>query len=82
MGIFLPFPMPPKRSLLNNLGAFFGGIWHGIRTDPSKPARREVRREVEHETRDTPQGRVTIRRTTIEEVELPPAANRTQHPES
>ena len=28
----------------------------------------EVRRTVEEETRDTPQGKITLRRTTIEEV--------------
>lgn len=59
----------PKKSLMRNLGEFVGHIVHGIRTDPSA-SRREIRREVEEETRDTPQGKVTLRRTTIEELEV------------
>jgi len=51
----------PKKSLMNNLGAFVGHIWKGIRTDPSKT---EVRRSVS-EKKD---GDVTYRRTTIDEV--------------
>jgi hypothetical protein len=36
-----------------------------------------LRREVQEETRDTPQGKVVVRRTIIEEIELPnpPRAN-------
>ncbi len=33
--------------------------------------RKEVRRTVEEEQRDTPRGKVTLRRTIIEEVEVP-----------
>jgi hypothetical protein len=62
----------PNKSLLRSLGEFFGHIAHGIKTDPSKP--RVVRKTVEHEQRDTPQGPVVLRRTIIEEVELPPKA--------
>jgi hypothetical protein len=35
------------------------------------PERRVVRETVEEEERETPQGKVTLRRTIIEEVELP-----------
>lgn len=49
--------------MMRNLGEFFGHILHGVRTDPSKKV---VRREVEEEKR----GEVTLRRTTIEEVEF------------
>ncbi len=55
----------PRRSLARDLGAFFGHVWHGLRTDPS---RTEVRREVEEERRSTSRGEVTLRRTTIEEI--------------
>ena len=58
------------------LGSFFGHVIKGVRTDPSKV---EVRREVEVETRETPAGPVTLRRTVIEEVQLPPA-NASQTP--
>lgn len=53
-----------KKSLMRSLGEFFGHIAQGIKTDPAK---KEVRRTVEEETR--PDG-VILRRTTIEEVEL------------
>lgn len=61
----------PNPGLMHALGSFFGHLWHGIRTDPAKPERRIVKTETQLETRDTPQGRVVLRRTTIEEVELP-----------
>lgn len=65
---------------MRSLGEFFGHIASGIRADPTKPApqqqqqepqRREVSRTVEEQQRDTPQGKLTLRRTVIEEVELP-----------
>lgn len=49
--------------MMRNLGEFFGHILHGVRTDPSKKV---VRHEVEEEQR----GDITLRRTTIEEIEL------------
>lgn len=60
---------------MHSLGSFFGHIWKGIKTDPTapaKPTRHEVRREVETEERQTPDGKVILRRTTIEEVEVRP----------
>lgn len=39
---------------------------------PPEPQRRVLRETVEEEQRDTPQGKVTLRRTIVEEVELPP----------
>lgn len=59
----------PKKSIMRSLGEFIGHIAKGVRTDVKKD-RKVVRREVEEETRDTESGRVTIRRTTIEEVEI------------
>lgn len=59
----------PKKSIMRSLGEFFGHIAKGVRTDVEKE-RQVTRREVEEEHRDTPSGRVTIRRTTIEEVEI------------
>ena len=43
---------------------------HAVRTPGAKNDRRELRREVETEQRDTPRGTVTLRRTTIEEIEI------------
>jgi len=67
-----------RRSLARSLGEFVGHIRAGIRAKPgaerdNAPSvkRREVSRTVDEETVDTPRGRVTLRRTVIEEVDLP-----------
>lgn len=57
-----------QKPLMRSLGEFFGHIVKGIRSDPGSPERREVRRTTEEETRDDG---VVLRRTTIEEIELP-----------
>lgn len=61
-----------RPSLMRSLGLFFGHVARGIRTKPGDDApegrtRHEVGRRVEVEERDG----VVLRRTTIEEVELP-----------
>ncbi|TVQ33475.1 MAG: hypothetical protein EA376_02235 [Phycisphaeraceae bacterium] len=59
------------KSLLRSLGEFVGHVWKGVKTDPAKQGeRRTLRHDVEEETRDGPEGRVTLRRTTIEEIEV------------
>lgn len=56
--------------LARSIGAFFGHIVDAIVSDPSKaPERVEVRKETTEETRADG---VTLRRTVIEEVVLPP----------
>ena len=70
---------PQDKSLLRSLGEFFGHIAHGIKTDPAK-ARTVTKKTIEHESRDTPQGKVVLRRTIIEEVELPPPSPPKQAP--
>ncbi|MCA9291266.1 MAG: hypothetical protein KDA25_09055 [Phycisphaerales bacterium] len=58
---------PRSKSLMRNLGEFFGHLAKAVRTDPAKdPHRTVVRTEVEEEDR----GDVILRRTTIEEVEV------------
>ena len=68
-------PEDADKPLMRSLGEFFGHVVKGIRTDPAappaRPAPTEVRRPVEEEKR--PDG-VVLRRTVIEEVELPPGA--------
>lgn len=56
----------PPKSLMRSLGEFFGHVIHGVK-QPVGPDTRELRREVEE--RALPGG-VTLRRTTIEEVEI------------
>ena len=48
---------------MRNLGEFFGYIIKGVRTNPN---RRIVKKTVTEENRDG----ITLRRTTIEEVEI------------
>ncbi len=60
---------PNDKSLARSLGEFFGHIFHGVKTDPSK---RVVRTDVTTEERQTPRGKVVLRRTTVEEIELRP----------
>lgn len=55
--------------MARSLGEFFGHIIHGVRTDPSK---RVLRKDVEVEERQTPEGKVVLRRTVVEEIELRP----------
>lgn len=63
---------PKKKPLMRLLGEFVGHVAHGVKADPSKPARvHEVRRETTEEVKETKQGQVVLRRTTIEEVVLP-----------
>ena len=50
---------------MRNLGAFFGHVARAIRSDPAKK-RTTVSKIVEEEDRGT----MTLRRTTIEEVEF------------
>lgn len=66
-----------EKSLARSLGEFFGHIRAGIRAKPHDPRdhreRREVSRTVHEERVDAPggTGKVTLRRTVIEEIELP-----------
>lgn len=55
-----------KKSLMRNLGEFFGHITRAIRTDAGKNKPTIVRKDVEEEQR----GNITLRRTTIEEVKI------------
>jgi len=57
----------PQSGLMRNLGRFFGHIVAGAKSDPTK---QEISRQVEQETRETPDGPVTLRRTVIEEIEF------------
>lgn len=68
----------PPNSLLRNLGEFFGHIVHAVKNDPDAPAQRDdaattnteesthVRTTVEEHV--SPDGKVVLRRTTIDEV--------------
>ena len=56
-----------NKPLMRSLGEFFGHVWKGVKTDP---ARKVVRKQVVEEERQTSEGKVVLRRTTVEEVEI------------
>jgi hypothetical protein len=62
-------PKRDDKSISRSLGEFVGHIWRGVTGDVA-PDKREVKRTVEEEERETDQGKVTLRRTTIEEIEF------------
>ena len=76
-------PKPPKKTLLRNLGEFFGHVAHGIASDPNGPKPPEtagvspvappepgaiVRSETHERIVSTPEGPLVLRRTVIDEV--------------
>ncbi len=66
--------MPSDRDIpvSRAVGRFFGHLWGAIKSDPGKD-RAELKREVEEQPAVGPAGeRVTLRRTTIEEIEIEP----------
>ena len=67
----------PRRSLMFRLGQFFGHVARGA-TGSIAPgeSRRVLRHDVEEQTSKADGATVTLRRTTIEEVEVRPDAAR------
>jgi hypothetical protein len=63
-------PADKDKPLMRSLGEFFGHIAKGIKTDVAPPAKTVTKQTVEEESRQTPEGTVTLRRTIIEEVEV------------
>lgn len=60
--------MGKGKSLMRSLGEFVGHIAHAVRTQPERDTRR--RTTVQTRQQETPEGRVTLRRTVIEEIEI------------
>ena len=61
----------PHKTMMRSLGEFVGHIVHAVRRDPA-PQRTVLNRTVEEEHR----GNVTLRRTTVEEIEVGPQPRR------
>jgi hypothetical protein len=59
---------PKSKSIARSLGEFVGHIVRGVKTDPAKANRTEVKREVIEEKKEG----MVLRRTTIEEIEISP----------
>ena len=66
----------PPKSLMRSLGEFVGHIVHSAKTDPTDPKRTIVSKTTQEQIQQTPEGPVTLRRTTIEEIEYPEAPHR------
>lgn len=70
---------PAQTPLMRALGQFFGEVWKGVKADPRGDAPGDgagvarARRQVEEREVETEEGRVILRRTTIDEVIVPPA---------
>ncbi len=60
--------MGKGKSLMRSLGEFVGHIAHAVRTSPDRESHRRTTVETEH--RRTPEGRMILRRTVIEEIEI------------
>ncbi|MCW5776241.1 MAG: hypothetical protein KIS87_07380 [Phycisphaeraceae bacterium] len=75
-------PGDSRKTLMRSLGEFFGEVWKGVRHDPAAATTQTLRRETHEQTRDTPVGRVTLRRTVVEEMRIdpPPPASKEQAP--
>ena len=70
----------PQKPLLRSLGEFFGHVARGFKAPLTPPPKRTVvREEVQEQRVETPRGQVTLRRTTIDEIEGPAAA-KNDHP--
>jgi len=61
-------PSSKKPSLMRSLGLFVHNVAQGLKPGPKN--RIEVNRDVQEKKLETPQGEVTLRRTTIDEVEV------------
>jgi len=64
---------------MRSLGEFVGHIVRGVKSPADVPPggdSRVLKHEVEEETRDTDAGRVTLRRTTVEEIRIEPMEGR------
>lgn len=59
-----------KGGLMFRLGQFVGGITRGVTTPIDKPRRQTIRTSVEQHTTRQADATVTLRRTTIEEIEV------------
>ena len=57
-----------KDSLVRNIGRFTGEIWRAIESPTTE--KHEIRRTVETDVQDTDAGKVTLRRITVEEIEV------------
>lgn len=64
-----------KKTLSRSLGEFFGHIWKGVQ-EPVEgagphPEKQILRQETTEQVRETEQGKVIVRRTVVEELEIP-----------
>lgn len=64
-GLCKAMTTPPRKTIMRSLGEFCGHIVKAVKADPTRD-KRTLRKTVEQEDR----GNVTLRRTTVEEIEF------------
>lgn len=65
-----PKPQPKKKSIMRSLGEFVGHVWWGVRTDPSQLSKPDSsKRILERTVREEHRGDITLRETTVREIE-------------
>ena len=57
-----------KKPIMRCLGEFFGNIAKGVRTKPGEENTKRI--EIDRKVEERTEGDVTLRRTTIDEVEI------------
>ncbi len=60
---------PKSKPLMRSLGEFVGHIYRAVKTDPGK--RRAV---LNRTSQEVDRGNITLRRTTVDEIEIKPPA--------
>ena len=65
-------PVPPKPTVMRALGLTLGDLWSVVRTGKARSTttKQVVRRDVQEAKVQTDSGPVTLRRTTVDEVEF------------
>jgi len=62
------------KPLMRSLGEFFGEVWRGVKADPAASKRTVTRTTTQERAVEGPNGQVILRRTTVEEIIVPPKA--------
>jgi hypothetical protein len=63
----------PSPTVMRGLGLALGDLWSVLKSGKTRPPKRRIARQrTEEEHRETPEGKVTLRRTVIEEIEIRP----------
>jgi len=73
---------PRDKTIARSLGEFFGHLWHGGVKKDVGAHKQTLKRDVQERTQPAPGGKVTVRRTTVEEIEYEPDQPSSSEPRS